>query len=135
MRTLLGLFRTRAAALSATERLRDAGFTVRSIDSSFHAGELAEATNEGAKSAAASGSALGALTGGLVGAAPAALVGKAFGRWLADREGRTYEDAIAAGGVALVVEAPEVAPAARAEQMLRESGAEHVQTGEVPHPS
>lgn len=132
MPTLLGLFESRERGLQAQEHLQEAGFAVRAVDSATRASAIADDTTRGEPAGAGTGAALGALTGGLVGAAPGAALGKLLGRWLSTHEAQAYQETVAAGGVALVVDASEVAPAAQAEVLLRESGAERVHTGEVP---
>ena len=136
MATLFGLFSTREAALQTQERLRQAGLTVHSLDDEADAAELArqaDTTDSGGRSAGTgSGAALGALAGGLIGAVPGALVGKLVGRGLSEQTAERYQQEVAAGGMVLLVEAPEVAPAAQAEALLREGGALHVHTGEAP---
>jgi hypothetical protein len=73
------------------------------------------------------------LASGGTGALPGALIGKIVGGWLDEHRAREYERDIARGGVLLVVQAPELAPAAKAEAMLYDSGADHVESGETPH--
>ncbi len=80
----------------------------------------------------ASGATLGAIAGGGIGAVPGALIGHVVGQWLTDVRAREYERDVADGGVLLVVQAPELEPAAHAEDMLRQASADHVESGETP---
>jgi hypothetical protein len=82
--------------------------------------------------ASASGARLGASAGGGVGALPGALIGHLVGEWLTETKARSYEQEVAEGSILLVVQAPELQPAARAEDILREFGADRVETGETP---
>src|SRR5437868_6340784 len=50
----------------------------------------------------------------------------AGGHGLGDINARRYERVVAEGGIALVVDAPDIIPAAQAEDVLREGGAVHV---------
>jgi hypothetical protein len=68
----------------------------------------------------------------VVGAVPDALLGALAGHGLGDVNARRYQRVVAEGGIALVVDAPEIIPAAQAEDMLREGGAVHMHTGEIP---
>src|SRR5438132_2859264 len=136
MRRLLGLFRTREAGLRTLERLRAAGFEVQTIENPSRAAETsreAAAHREGdGSSGAATGAVVGALAGGVIGAVPGALLGALAGHGLGDVNARRYERVVGEGGVALVVDAPDIIPAAEAEDMLRTGGAVHVHTGEIP---
>ncbi len=139
MRTLLGLFMTRADGLLAMERLRTAGLPVELIDQPPQAGEssrdASSGHNQDSPKAAGSVAAVGALAGGLLGAVPGALVGALVSKGLTEMNASRYERAVADGGVVLVVTAEELQPAAQAEDILRASGAIHVHTGETPRAS
>jgi hypothetical protein len=136
MRRLLGLFAAREEGLRTLERLRAAGFEVQTIENATDAAESsrdATAHRERDQSAgAATGGVLGALAGGVIGAVPGALLGALAGHGLSEVNASRHERVVAAGGIALVVDAPEIIPAAQAEDMLREGGAVHVHTGEIP---
>src|SRR5437588_12303610 len=127
MRRLLGLFRTRGEGLRTLERLRGAGFQARTIENPSQAAESsrdASAHREGDDSTgAATGAVVGALAGGVVGAIPGALLGALAGHGLGEVNARRYERVVAEGGIALVVDAPEIIPAAQAEDTLRQGGA------------
>ena len=75
---------------------------------------------------------IGGIVGGGIGAVPGALLGGVLGDWLASQRAEEYERDVVAGGVMLVIRAPELAPAAQAESMLYQLGADHVENGEVP---
>ena len=130
---------TRADGLLAMERLRTAGLAVELIDQSSQAAEssreASSGRNQDGTKAAGSVAAVGALAGGMIGAVPGALVGALVGKGLTEMNASRYERAVADGGVVLVVTAEELQPAAKAEDMLRESGAIHVHTGETPRAS
>src|SRR5437879_6555710 len=134
MRRLLGLFRTREEGLRTLERLRAAGFEVQTIENPSRAAESsrdATAHREGDGAlGATTGAVVGALAGGVIGAVPGALLGALAGHGLGDVNARRYEQVVAEGGIALVVDAAEIIPATQAEDMLREGGAVHVHTGE-----
>jgi hypothetical protein len=136
MRRLLGLFTTREAGLRTLDRLRAAGLTVETIASPAAAAESSrEATTHHQRdesTGAAGGAALGALAGGVIGALPGVVLGALAGHGLTELNARRYEQVVAEGGIVLVVDAPEILPAAQAEDLLREGGAVHVHTGEVP---
>ena len=118
------------------ERLRAAGFEVQTIENPTDAAESsrdAAAHRQRDESAgAATGAVVGALGAGVIGAVPGALLGVLAGRGLSEANASRYERDVAAGGIALVVDAPEIIPAAQAEDVLREGGAVHVHTGEIP---
>src|SRR5437870_2057607 len=136
IRRLLGLFRTREQGLRTLERLRAASFEVQTIENPSRAAESsrdATAHREGDGSTGpATGAVVGALAGGVIGAVPGALLGALAGHGLGDANARRYERVVGEGGIALVVDAPDIIPAAQAEDMLREGGALHVHTGEIP---
>src|SRR5204863_9201561 len=133
MRRLLGLFRTREEGLRTLERLRAAGFEVQTIENPAGAAENSReesAHREGDHSTgAATGAVVGALAGGVVGVIPGALLGALAGHGLGEVNARRYERVVAEGGIALVVDSPEIIPAAQAEDTLREGGAVHVHPG------
>jgi len=136
MRRLLGLFRTREQGLRTLERLRAAGFEVQTIENPSSAAETSRDVSthreRDGSTAAATGAVVGALAGGVVGAVPGALLGALAGHGLGDVNSRRYERVVGEGGIALVVDAPDIIPAAQAEDMLREGDAVHVHTGEIP---
>ena len=136
MRRLLGLFTTREQGLRTLERLRAAGLEVQTIENPARAAESsreATAHREGDDSTgAATGAVVGGLAGGVIGAIPGALLGALAGHGLGEVNARRYERVVTEGGIALVVDAPDIIPAAQAEDMLREGGAVHVHTGEIP---
>jgi hypothetical protein len=136
MHTLLGLFSSRAQGMQTAERLRAAGLNVETIESAGAAAETVRDVNttddKGDAAAPTSAAALGGLAGLGVGAIPAGLVGTLIGKGLAKQTAERYEREVAEGGLAVLVEAPEIQPAAEAETMLRAGGAVHVHTGERP---
>ena len=136
MRRLLGLFRTREDGLRTLARLRAAGFQVETLETPTAADRAAREAASGGQSAEstgpATGAALGALSGGLIGAVPGALVGALASHGLGDETALEYQRVVGEGGIVLVVDAPEIQPATEAEDLLREGGAVHVHTGEVP---
>jgi hypothetical protein len=138
-RTLLGVFTTAEAGRTAARHFEEAGYTVQVIDSPTAAGAVARGESEdgtdGKAGGAASGAAIGGLVSGGVGAVPGAWLGRLVGGWLASHRAEQYERDVANGGVLLIVQAEELAPAARAEQMLYQLGAEHVENGEVAQQS
>src|SRR5437667_6632631 len=117
MRRLLGLFRTHEEGLRTLERLRAAGLEVQTIENPSRAAESshdATAHRESDGSAGAAPSAVvGALAGGVVGAVPGALLGALAGHGLGDLNACRYQRVVAEGGIALVVDAPDVIPAAQ----------------------
>src|SRR5437879_4303199 len=130
MRRLLGLFRTREEGLRTLEQLRAAGVQVQTIENPSRAADSsrdasAHRTGDGS-TGAATGAVVGALAGGVVGAVPGALLGALAGHGLGEVNARRYERVVGEGGMALVVDAPDIIPAAQAEDMLREGGAVHV---------
>jgi hypothetical protein len=136
MQTLLGLFKSPQQGHAARARLDAEGFSVELIQRPDDAAKRARGeTEEGAggeEAASASGARLGAWAGGGVGALPGAVIGHLVGHWLTESNAHMYEREVDAGGILLVVQAPELEPAARAEDLLREFGADHVETGETP---
>src|SRR5689334_2852348 len=118
MRTLLGLFETRADGLLALERLRAAGLAVELIDQAGQASqssrEASAGRNQDGSKAAGSVAAVGALAGGLLGAVPGALVGALVGKGLTEMNANRYERTVADGGAVVVVTAEELQPAAQA---------------------
>jgi len=136
MRTLLGVYKAGDRGRTAAELLRRTGYEVEIIgDPSMAADVARHKVDEGSEkpqSSAASGAVVVGLASGGIGALPGALLGGVVGGWLNEKRAREYEKNIANGGVLLVVRAPELAPAATAEKMLYESGADHVESGETP---
>jgi hypothetical protein len=136
MRTLLGLFESRAHGLAVIEKLRAEGLTdVQTIDRADEAAETVEEAKDATSRGGGTGAVVGALAGGLLGSVPVAVLGTLIGRGLDERTAHEYERVVDNGGVALVVEAPDIQPAARAETILRAGGAIHVHTGERPRAS
>jgi len=136
MRTLLGLFETRAQGLAVVEKLRAEGLSeVQTINRADEAAEAIDEAKDATSRGGGTGAAVGALAGGLLGSVPVAVVGTLIGRGLDEHTAHEYERVVDNGGVALVVEAPDIQPAARAETILRAGGAIHVHTGEQPRAS
>jgi phage tail tape-measure protein len=136
MRTLIGLFETKSDGLAVRDSLRAEGLTnVQTIDRAEEAAETLEEAKDATSRGGGTGAVVGALAGGLLGSVPIAVVGTLIGRGLDERTAHEYERVVDNGGIALVVEAPEIQPAARAETLLRAGGAIHVHTGEQPRAS
>jgi hypothetical protein len=138
MRTLLGVYKAGERGRTAAEILRHRGFEVQIIGDAGRASDIArdrsDDTTETPRATAASSAVVAGLASGGIGALPGALLGGVVGGWLNEQRARQYEQEINNGGVLLVVKAPELAPAAQAEKMLYESGADHVESGETPLP-
>jgi hypothetical protein len=136
MRTLLGVFHSRERGRAARDQFARAGYEVQLIDQPESAADLAqrvsESGGEGRSSSSASGATLGGLAGGGIGAVPGAILGRVVGNWLTQQRTQEYEQDIANGGAALIVHAEELMPAANAESMLYQVGADHVENGERP---
>ena len=137
MRTLVGLFAVREEGLHALARLREAGLEAELIEGAPAAAESSRSAStqrdtSGDSTTTASGATVGALAGGGLGAVPAALIGKLLAHGLTEMHAHQYEQTVAQGGVVVTVHAPELQPAALAEDILRQGNAVHVHTGEHP---
>jgi len=136
MRTLLGVFHSRERGRAARDQFAGAGYAVDFIDNESPAGEvthtISERGGEGGEASTASGATMGALAGAGVGAVPGAILGRVVGNWLTNKRAEEYEQDIANGGAAVIVHAEEIVPAANAESMLYQLGADHVENGERP---
>jgi hypothetical protein len=136
MRTLLGIFHSLERGRAARDRFQEAGYDVELLDQSSPTAnithELSERGGEGREGSAAAGATLGGLMGGGIGALPGAALGRVMGDWLSDKRAEEYARDVANGGALLIVRAEELVPAAEAESLLYELGADHVENGERP---
>jgi phage tail tape-measure protein len=139
MRTLLGVFHSLERARSARDAFTNAGYEVELIDSSSPTERVSEqathAGGEGDNAGTAAGATFGALAGGGIGAVPGAAIGRAVAGWLSSHRAAEYQEDIANGGGLVVIHAEELVPAANAESLLYQLGADHVESGEHPLPS
>jgi hypothetical protein len=130
------VFHAQERGRAARDELMSAGYQVDFIDNQSPAAEvthhISERGGEGPANSAASGATLGGLAGGGIGAVPGAILGRVVGNWLTEKRSEEYEQDVANGGAVVIVHAEELAPAAKAESMLYQLGADHVENGERP---